>query len=149
MIGDKNVETRDKEAKEVLSESLCRGIDTGMEASARRAKVHTDGKATSTSFPPKCERGAEERLGDYYTISNSSSKGMRSNGWIERRSRRRLLRLALILVPVPVPVPVPGDAAGCRRQDMGDPSNDGIGNGDSESASRKGGGSVAAEAGDG
>ncbi|KAI3340295.1 hypothetical protein F4824DRAFT_497245 [Ustulina deusta] len=71
---------------------------------------------------------------------------MRSNGWVEPRSRRRSSLLVLILVPVPVPVPVPGDAAGCRRQDMGDPSNDGIGDGGSESASRDCGGSVAAEA---
>ncbi|KAI0804940.1 hypothetical protein GGR55DRAFT_657830 [Xylaria sp. FL0064] len=65
---------------------------------------------------------------------------MRSNGWIEPRSRRRSSRLALTLVPVPAPapVPVPGDAAGCRRQDMGDPSSDGGGTGDGggESASR-------------
>ncbi len=95
----------------------------------------------STSFPPGESGG---RLGYYYT--NSSSKGMRSNGWVEPRSRRRSSLLVLILVPVPVPVPVPGDAAGCRRQDMGDPSNDGIGDGGSESASRDCGGSVAAEA---
>ncbi|KAI0541628.1 hypothetical protein GGR58DRAFT_528720 [Xylaria digitata] len=94
---------------------------------------------TSTSFL-HLESGG--RLGYYYT--NPSLEGMRSNGWTEPRSRRRCSRLVLALGPVPVPVP--GDAAGCRRQDMGDPSNDGIGDGGGSKVSlARCGGSVAAE----
>ncbi|KAI0412096.1 hypothetical protein F5X98DRAFT_23786 [Xylaria grammica] len=68
---------------------------------------------------------------------------MRSNRWAEPRSRRRCSPLVLVLAPVPVPVP--GDAAGCRRQDMGIPPTMGLAMAAAKSASRRCGGSVAAE----
>lgn len=76
-------------------------------------------------------------------------QGARSSGWAAPRSRSTRALLVPVPVSASVPFPVPGDAAGCRRQDMGDPSNNGIGDGsNSKSASRDDGGSVAAEAGE-
>ncbi|KAJ3567073.1 hypothetical protein NPX13_g6898 [Xylaria arbuscula] len=97
MIGDWIVKTPDKEAKEAWSERWAVGMKTGAGLGEKRS-----GRDRSN-----------------VTEAKASMEGMRSSGWMERRSRRRWFRLALILVPVPVPVPVPGDAAGCRRQDMG------------------------------
>ncbi|KAH8161639.1 hypothetical protein CIB48_g6594 [Xylaria polymorpha] len=79
-------------------------------------------------------------------------QGTRSSGWIAPRSRSRRSTLGAAPGPVPVPVSVPGDAAGCRRQDMGVPPTTGLGlvmamgDGGRKSASRNCGGSVAAEA---
>ncbi|KAI1753671.1 hypothetical protein F4782DRAFT_529090 [Xylaria castorea] len=53
-------------------------------------------------------------------------QGTRSSGWIAPRSRSRRSPLGTVPGPVPVSVPVPGDAAGCRRQDMGVPPTTGL-----------------------